>query len=84
MAWSLHQLDQSHTQQEKDVKMNSKFEGPFISAFETDVTGVVKQELITYRIKDGMLRKEVATRTFHQDGKDWLDSSTVTPLAEVK
>jgi len=84
MAWSLRQLDRSHTQQEKDVKMNSKFEGPFISAFETDVTGVVKQELVTYRVKDGMLRKETTTRIFHEGGKDWFDSSTVEPLVEVK
>lgn len=84
MAWNLRRVVQSRTQLEKDDKMNSKLEGPFISAFETDVTGVIKQELITYRIKDGMLRKEVATRTFHEDGKDWDDSSTVTPLVEVK
>jgi hypothetical protein len=62
--------------------MNTKYEGPFVTAFEQDVTGVVKQELITYRVKNGMLRKEVTTRTF-KGPKDWDDTSTVTPLVEV-
>jgi hypothetical protein len=64
--------------------MNSKYEGPFTSAFESDIEGVVKQELITYRIKDGMLRKEVTTREFRDNGKDWNDTSTVSPLAKVE
>jgi hypothetical protein len=62
--------------------MNSKYEGPFTSAFENDVEGVVKQELITYRVKNGMLRKEVTTRTF-KGSDDWDDTSTVTPLVKV-
>ncbi len=45
--------------------MSSKFDGPLVSAFESDPTGVVKRELVTYRIKDGMLRKEVTTRKFN-------------------
>ena len=64
--------------------MNSKLDGPLVSAFEQDTTGVVKQEFITYRIKDGMLRKETTTRTFQGGGTDWIDTSTVQPLAEVK
>jgi len=63
--------------------MNSKYEGPFTSAFESDIEGVVKQELITYRIKDGMLRKEVTTREFRDNGKDWNDTSTISPLVKV-
>ena len=63
--------------------MNSKLEGPFVSAFESDTTGVVKQELITYRVKDGMLRKEVTTRKFNKDQTDWLDHNSVEPLMEV-
>jgi hypothetical protein len=62
--------------------MNSKFDGPFVSAFESDIDGVIKQELITYRVVNGMLRKEVTERTFTNG--DWLDTSTVKPLAEVK
>ena len=63
--------------------MNSKFDGPFVSAFESDTTGVIKQKLITYRVVDGMLRKETTTRQF-QGEQDWHDTSTVEPLAEVK
>jgi len=64
--------------------MNIRREGPFTSAFESDIEGVVKQELITYRVKDGMLRKEVTTREFRDNGKDWNDTSTVSPLAKVE
>ena len=59
--------------------MNTRQDGPFVSAFESDTTGVVKQHLITYRVKDGMLRKETTTRQFSDTG-DWHDSSTVEPL----
>ena len=39
-------------------KMNSKFDGSLVSPFESDTTGVIKQVLTTYRVDDGMLRKE--------------------------
>ena len=64
--------------------MNTKLDGPLVSAFEQDTTGVIKQEFITYRVKDGMLRKETTIRKFQGDGSDWVDTSTVEPLAEVK
>ena len=64
--------------------MNSQLDGPLVAAFESDVTGVVKQEFITYRIKDGMLRKETTVRQFTDNGNDWIDTSTIQPLAEVK
>ena len=64
--------------------MNSKLDGPLVSAFESDTAGVIKQKLTTYRVVDGMLRKETTTRQFSQDGTDWHDSSTIEPLAEVK
>ena len=64
--------------------MNSKLEGPLVSAFEADTQGVIKQEFITYRVKNGMLRKETTTRTFQENGKDWIDTSSVVPLVEVK
>lgn len=64
--------------------MNSKLDGPLVAAFESDTTGVVKQEFITYRIKDGMLRKETTVRQFTDNGTDYIDTSTVQPLAEVK
>jgi len=64
--------------------MNSKLEGPLVSAFESDVTGVVKQELITYRVKDGYLRKETTTRKFNDNQTDWHDSQSIDPMMEVK
>jgi len=64
--------------------MNTKFEGPFVSAFETDPEGVIKQELITYRVKNGYLRKETTTRKFNSDQTDWHDSQSVDPMMEVK
>ena len=64
--------------------MNSKYEGPFVSAFESDATGVIKQELITYRVKDGYLRKEVTSRKFNSDQSDWHDSQSVDPILEIK
>ena len=56
--------------------MNVKYDGPLVSAFQTEPTGVVKQELITYRIKDGMLRKETTSRRFNKDQTDWHDSQS--------
>ena len=47
--------------------MNTKFEGPLVSAFQSDVKGVVKQELITYRVRDGQFVKEITTRRFSQE-----------------
>ena len=64
--------------------MNEKYDGPLVSAFQTEPTGVVKQELITYRIKDGMLRKETTSRKFNSDQTDWHDSQSVDPLVEWK
>mgnify|MGYP001165393995 FL=1 len=63
--------------------MNSKFEGPLINAFNADITGVVKQEFITYRKRDGRLVKETTTRRFSSSG-DWHDTSSVEPLVEIK
>ena len=64
--------------------MSSKYDGPLVSAFESNVKGVIKQELITYRVVDGMLRKEITSRKFNSDQTDWHDSNTVDPMMEVK
>lgn len=64
--------------------MNKKYDGPLVSAFESDPVGVIKQELITYRVKNGMLRKEITTRKFNSDQTDWHDSNTVDPIMEIK
>ena len=63
--------------------MNAGLDGPFKSAFESDTTGVVKQELITYRKRNGMLVKEVVTRQFSADGSDWHDTTSSQPLVGV-
>ncbi len=63
--------------------MNSKLDGPFVSAFESDTDGVVKQELVTYRKRNGMLIKEITKRQFSADGSDWHDTSSSQPLVEV-
>ena len=58
-------------------------QGPFYAAFKGDMTGVIQQELITYRIKDGMLVKEVVKRDYSGD-HDYTDSYSSIPLAETK
>jgi len=63
--------------------MNSNFEGPLVNAFEADTTGVVKQEFITYRKRDGMFVKEITSRRFNDTG-DWHDTSSIEPLIEIK
>ena len=64
--------------------MDKKYDGPLVSAFESNPTGVVKQELITYRLKDGVLRKETTTRRFNTGQTDWHDSHTVDPLMTME
>ena len=63
--------------------MNSQFEGPLVNAFEADIEGVVKQEFITDRKRDGMFVKETTSRRFSKNG-DWHDTSSVEPLTELK
>lgn len=57
-------------------------QGPFYAAFQGDTTGVIKQELITYRIRGGVLVKETVSRDY--SNSDYQDSTSVTPLADVK
>ena len=57
-------------------------QGPFYAAFQGDTEGVIKQELITYRIRDGVLVKETVSRDYAKG--DYQDSTSVTPLAEIK
>jgi len=56
-------------------------EGPFKSAFDADTTGVVRREIVTYRMKKGMMIKEIAYRDYYQSG-DYHDSQSSTPLVE--
>ncbi len=54
-------------------------EGPFKSAFESDVEDVIRREIITYRLKDGIMTKETATRDYYKSG-DYHDSVATQPL----
>ena len=56
--------------------------GPFYAAFQGDNTGIIKQELVTYRIRDGVLVKETVSRDYSKN--NYQDSISVIPLAEVK
>jgi hypothetical protein len=56
-------------------------EGPFKSAFDADTDGVVRREIVTYRIKNGMMVKETACRDYYKDG-DYHDSQNAMPLVE--
>jgi len=61
--------------------MTTTREGPFFDAFEGTKVGVLRQELITYKIRDGMLVMERTMR--HYNGSDYTDSVSSMPLAEV-
>ena len=54
-------------------------EGPFKEAFEADVTGVVRREIVTYRMRTGAMIKESASRDYYNG--DYHDSQNFQPLA---
>ena len=56
-------------------------EGPFKSAFDADTTGVVRREIVTYRMKNGTIVKETAVRDYYASG-DYHDSQNAMPLVE--
>ena len=56
-------------------------EGPFKSAFDADTNGVVRREITTYRLKNGIMIKETAVRDYYKDG-DYHDSQSAMPLVE--
>ena len=61
--------------------INIDTSGPFKSAFEASTEGVIRQELITYRMRDGILIKEVNVRKYTPN--DYIDSKDVIPLGEI-
>jgi hypothetical protein len=61
--------------------MTTTREGPFYDAFEGTKMGVLKHELITYKIRDGMVVIEKTSR--HYNGDDYTDSVSSAPLVEV-
>ena len=59
-------------------------DGPFTATSEEDISdGVILKEVILYKVRGNMLIKETATRRYMKDG-DYHDTSSVTPLKEVK
>jgi hypothetical protein len=54
-------------------------EGPFQAAFDSDVEGVIRREIVTYRMKNGMMVKESACRDYYESG-DYHDSQNNMPL----
>lgn len=57
-------------------------DSPYRTMFEQPTDGIFQQELITYRIKDGMLSKVTVVRKFFKD--DYYDNETVEPLCAIK
>ena len=56
-------------------------EGPFKNAFDADVDGVIRREIVSYRMKDGNMVKETACRDYYQSG-DYHDSISTQPLVQ--
>jgi hypothetical protein len=59
--------------------MRMTTEGPFEEAFCADVAGVVRREIISYRMYNGMMIKHCASRDYYESG-DYHDSVNTTPL----
>jgi len=56
-------------------------EGPFKAAFDADTSGVIRKEIITYRMRNGIMVKEEASRDYYKSG-DYHDSNNTKPLVE--
>jgi hypothetical protein len=54
-------------------------DGPFKSAFDGDTEGVIRREIITYRMKGDIMVKEEAFRDYYKSG-DYHDSQSTNPL----
>ena len=58
-------------------------DGPLKQAFDLlDSDGVLSRELITYRIRNGMLVKEVVTRTYND--RDYIDTTSSNPICKIE
>ena len=56
-------------------------DGPFKNAFDADTDGVIRREIVTYRMRNGNMVKETACRDYYQSG-DYHDSVSTQPLVE--
>ena len=57
-------------------------EGPFKSAFEVDIDGVIRREIVWYRKIGNMLMRETSVRNYFNDG-DYTDESCSLPLERI-
>ena len=57
-------------------------DGPFKQYLEQSTEGIIRQELITYRIEDGVLKRQIVTRDFIESG-DYHDTSFSLPLVTM-
>jgi hypothetical protein len=56
-------------------------DGPFKNAFDADVKGVIRREIVTYRMRNGVMIKEEAVRDYYESG-DYHDSQSTSPLVQ--
>lgn len=56
-------------------------ESPYTTCFSLPREGIIKQELITYEVKDGILRKITTVREFSSN--DYDDHQVIEPLYRV-
>ena len=54
-------------------------DGPFKNAFDGDTEGVVRREIVTYRMRGDIMVKEEANRDYYKSG-DYHDSQSTVPL----
>ena len=54
-------------------------EGPFKNAFDGDTEGVIRREIVTYRMKGDIMVTEEAFRDYYKSG-DYHDSQSSSPL----
>ncbi len=56
-------------------------DGPFKNAFDADIDGVIRREIVTYRMRNGIMIKKSACRDYYTSG-DYHDSESTQPLVE--
>lgn len=56
-------------------------DGPFKNAFDADTDGVIRREIITYRMRNGSMIKEEASRDYYTSG-DYHDTINSKPLVQ--
>jgi hypothetical protein len=56
-------------------------DGPFKAAFDADTDGVIRREIITYRMENGIMVKQEASRDYYKSG-DYHDTINSKPLVQ--